>query len=209
MNGALKHFGSAFWAFGTTLCVAVLTGLVALWGHWPGVLALGTALGVALAGSALLALRWWRSARRLDLAAEALTRSAQRIGQGEYARPVEERGHEALGELAEAEHVPSSAATRIADKLEAAGYAIRKPNPRDRRGVNLAITPAGRRMVDERRKQGSAWLAGRLTRLDDGQRRALADALDVLDTVLLFDDDAQAGAGTSDAADELAGKESR
>ncbi len=102
MNGALKHFGSAFWAFGTTLCVAVLTGLVALWGHWPGVLALGTALGVALAGSALLALRWWRSARRLDLAAEALTRSAQRIGQGEYARPVEERGHEALGELAEA-----------------------------------------------------------------------------------------------------------
>ena len=119
------------------------------------------------------------------------------------------RGELALGELAEAEHVPSSAATRIADKLEAAGYAIRKPNPRDRRGVNLAITPAGRRMVDERRKQGNAWLAGRLTRLDDGQRRALADALDVLDTVLLFDDDAQAGAGTSDAADELAGKESR
>ncbi|MHB1433807.1 MAG: MarR family winged helix-turn-helix transcriptional regulator [Streptosporangiaceae bacterium] len=118
------------------------------------------------------------------------------------------RGELALGELAEAEHVPSSAATRIADKLEAAGYAIRKPNPRDRRGVNLAITPAGRRMVDERRRQGNAWLADRLMRLDDDQRHALADALDVLDTVLRFDADVQAGPG-ADAADELAGKESR
>ncbi len=102
MNGALKYFGSTLWAFGATLLVAVLTGLVALWGHWPGMLAIAAAGVVALVGSALLAMRGWRSARMLDLAVEALTRSAQRIGQGEYARPVEERGHAALGELAEA-----------------------------------------------------------------------------------------------------------
>ena len=119
------------------------------------------------------------------------------------------RGELALGELAEAEHLPSSAATRIADKLEAAGYAIRKPNPRDRRGGILAITPAGRRMVDERRRQGNAWLADRLTRLDDDQRRALADALDVLDTVVLCEDDAPVGTAAKQAPDELAGKESR
>lgn len=98
------------------------------------------------------------------------------------------RGELALGELAEAEHVPSSAATRIADKLEKAGYAVRKPNPLDRRGVNLAITTEGQRVVSTRRRQGNAWLADRMARLDDSQRAVLADALDILNAVVIGDD---------------------
>jgi DNA-binding MarR family transcriptional regulator len=97
---------------------------------------------------------------------------------------VADHGELAIGELAEAEGVPSSAATRIADRLEEAGCVIRRPNPRDRRGVNLAITGEGRRLVRERQDRGNAWLAARLAGLSLAQRQTLADALGVLDAAL-------------------------
>lgn len=93
-----------------------------------------------------------------------------------------DHGEMGIGELAEAERVPSSAATRIADKLEAAGWVARQPNPRDRRGVNLAITAAGRQQVQDRRQAACAWLAGRLAELSGPQRLVLADALAILDS---------------------------
>ncbi len=99
MSRALKHFGSTLWAFGMTLLVAVATGAVALWGRWPGAVAVAAAGVVAIAGSALVAARTRRSVRAMHLASEALTRTAQRIGQGDYARPVETGGHELLAEL--------------------------------------------------------------------------------------------------------------
>ena len=102
MSRALNHISSTLWAFLITLLAAVATGAVALWGHWPGIVALGAASAVALAGSVLVAVRTWRSARAVQVAADALARSAQRIGQGDYARPVEARGHEALTELEQA-----------------------------------------------------------------------------------------------------------
>jgi DNA-binding MarR family transcriptional regulator len=93
-----------------------------------------------------------------------------------------DHGELAIGELAEAERVPSSAATRIADKLEEAGWVARRPNPHDRRGVNLAITAAGRRQVQDRRQAACAWLASRLAELSPAQRVKLADALAILDS---------------------------
>ncbi len=101
---------------------------------------------------------------------------------------VADRGEIAIGELADAEYVPPSAATRIADRLEQAGYVTRRPNPRDRRGVNLAVTDAGRGLVRDRRRQGNAWLAERLAEIDAGQLRILQQALDVLDAAALWDD---------------------
>jgi len=93
-----------------------------------------------------------------------------------------DHGELAIGELAETERVPSSAATRIADKLEGAGWVTRQPNPRDRRGVNLAITAEGRQQVEDRRQTACAWLAGRLAGLTSEQRIMLADALEILDS---------------------------
>jgi DNA-binding MarR family transcriptional regulator len=110
---------------------------------------------------------------------------------------VAESGELAIGELADAERVPSSAATRIADKLEEAGWVTRRPNPQDRRGVNLAVTAAGQRLVEDRRKRGNAWLATRLAGLTPAQQQTLADALDVLDTM--------ASDGASVAGPELVG----
>jgi DNA-binding MarR family transcriptional regulator len=107
---------------------------------------------------------------------------------------VAERGELAIGELAEAERVPSSAATRIADRLEAAGYVARQPNPRDRRGVILRITAQGRRLVADRQARGNAWLAGRLAGLTAAQRGTLARALGVLDALVLRDEEPRAAA---------------
>ncbi len=102
MSRPLHHISATLWAFLITLLAAVASGAVALWGHWPGTVALGAASVVALAGSVLVAVRTWRSARAVQVAADALARSAQRIGQGDYARPVEARGHEVLKELEQA-----------------------------------------------------------------------------------------------------------
>lgn len=100
---------------------------------------------------------------------------------------VAQRGEMAVGELADAEGLPSSAATRIADKLEEAGLVARRPNPQDRRGVNLAITAEGLRLVEDQRRRGNAWLATRLASLTPSQRQLLADALDVLDMAVPLD----------------------
>ncbi len=100
---------------------------------------------------------------------------------------VAKRGQMAIGDLAEAERLPSSAATRLADRLEEAGLVVRSRDPHDRRGVQLVITEAGRRMVEERRTAGNAWLAERLSLLSDAERGGLAAALDVVDRVVLVD----------------------
>jgi DNA-binding MarR family transcriptional regulator len=100
---------------------------------------------------------------------------------------IADRGELAVRELAEAEAVPSSAATRVADRLEEASLVARRPNPADRRGVNLVITDAGRQLVDERRQRGNAWLAARLAGLTAAQRQVLADGLAVLDAATAAD----------------------
>lgn len=115
---------------------------------------------------------------------------------------IADRGEIAIGELAEAEGVPSSAVTRIADRLEEGGQVARRPNPRDRRGVNLAITAEGRRLVDNRRARGSAWLAARLAELAPAQRKTLAEALGVLDAAVLRDEKTCAAAAAATATTE-------
>ena len=42
----------------------------------------------------------------------------------------------------------TSGTTKRLDRLEAAGYVTREPDPGDRRGVLIALTPQGRRLVD-------------------------------------------------------------
>jgi DNA-binding MarR family transcriptional regulator len=98
---------------------------------------------------------------------------------------VAKHGQMAIGDLAEAERLPSSAATRLADRLEEAGLVVRSRDPHDRRGVQLVITEAGRRMVEERRTAGNAWLAERLSQLSDAERAGLAAALDMVERVVL------------------------
>jgi DNA-binding MarR family transcriptional regulator len=42
----------------------------------------------------------------------------------------------------------SSGATKRLDRLEEAGFITRRPDPSDRRGILIALTPRGRKLVD-------------------------------------------------------------
>ena len=100
---------------------------------------------------------------------------------------VVKRGELSIGDLAEAEHLPPSAVTRIVDRLEEAGLVTRQPNPLDRRGGNIRPTPAGGDLMDERRRTSNLWLARRLARLTPEQRGVVDRALDLLEGVVLQD----------------------
>jgi DNA-binding MarR family transcriptional regulator len=95
-----------------------------------------------------------------------------------------------LGEIADALQLPASSLTSIADRLVARGLAVRDPVPADRRSVALAITDAGRCLVEavdaERRQDLACLLQGStledlsrfatvLTGIRTGLEHALAD----------------------------------
>jgi DNA-binding MarR family transcriptional regulator len=62
--------------------------------------------------------------------------------------------------------------------IESAGLVERLPHdPRDRRRGGFAVTPAGRRMLDDAKQRWTGWLAGRLLDLPEDGRAAMAAAL--------------------------------
>ncbi|GAA0327311.1 MarR family winged helix-turn-helix transcriptional regulator [Actinoallomurus spadix] len=71
----------------------------------------------------------------------------------------------------------ASSVTRLADRLEASGHVVRGHDPRNRSIVTLALTPAGRRLVDRVMAWRRAELARILGRLAPSDRAVLAAAL--------------------------------
>jgi len=88
-----------------------------------------------------------------------------------------------IGQLAEAESLPSPAATRLADKLEDAGLVQRHANPADRRGVHVVATPRGEELFKRREQATDTWLAERLSILSATDRLALERAVGLLETL--------------------------
>ena len=74
----------------------------------------------------------------------------------------------------------SSGTTKRLDRLEQAGLIAREPDPDDRRGTLIALTPAGRELIDgvtEAHLENERRLLGALT---ETEQRRLADLLRVL-----------------------------
>jgi len=72
----------------------------------------------------------------------------------------------------------ASSVTRLADRLQASGHVVRGHDPRNRSIVTLALTPAGRRLVDQVMGWRREELARILGRLSPSDRATLAAALD-------------------------------
>jgi DNA-binding MarR family transcriptional regulator len=78
----------------------------------------------------------------------------------------------------------SSGTTKRLDRLEAAGHITREPDPTDRRGVLITLTPRGRRLVDQAAVRHMANERRILSGLTAADRRQLADLLRKLQTTL-------------------------
>jgi DNA-binding MarR family transcriptional regulator len=89
-----------------------------------------------------------------------------------------------LSALADAEQVRAPTMSRIVDALVKAGLVTRKTDPHDRRGVRIAATEAGRRLLEEGRARRVGALAERLAGLTDAEHRALRRGVAILEKVM-------------------------
>lgn len=96
---------------------------------------------------------------------------------------IEAAGPLTLGDLAAREQVAPPTVTKAVTGLEDQGLVVRRVDDADRRVVRVAVTPAGRRLLDAARTRKHAWLARRLQALDPGARARLAGALDALEAL--------------------------
>src|SRR6478609_9345425 len=88
-----------------------------------------------------------------------------------------------VGEIARNLGVRVPSATEQIIKLERAGLARREPDPKDSRAVRVILTPEGRDAVDSANRRRNQVMAGILSTLSDQDRKALADALPVIDKI--------------------------
>jgi DNA-binding MarR family transcriptional regulator len=88
-----------------------------------------------------------------------------------------------VGEIARNLGVRVPSATEQIIKLERAGLARREPDPNDSRAVRVILTPEGRDAVDSANRRRNQVMAGILSTLGDQDRKALADALPVIDKI--------------------------
>jgi DNA-binding MarR family transcriptional regulator len=78
----------------------------------------------------------------------------------------------------------SSGTTKRLDRLEAAGHITREPDPSDRRGVLIALTPQGRSLVDQATGRHMANERRILSGLTAAEQHQLAGLLRKLRTTL-------------------------
>jgi DNA-binding MarR family transcriptional regulator len=101
---------------------------------------------------------------------------------------VEHLGSPTLGALAARESVQPPTMTKVVGALEELGYVTRVTDPSDRRVARLTITPTGSKTLREIRSLKTAFLAGRVHRLDPADRLALNHLTDLLERLVDMDE---------------------
>jgi len=89
-------------------------------------------------------------------------------------------GPQRVTELAVYESIAQPSATTLVGRLEGQGLVTRGADPDDGRAVRVSVTPAGERLLAERRAARARALDARLAVLDDAERDALATAVPLL-----------------------------
>lgn len=86
---------------------------------------------------------------------------------------LSQSGAVSVREVHERVEMDKSKVSRAAQRLEAAGYVMKRVNPDDRRLVELSLTPAGHEMMTELARVADAYQAELLARLGGGSERFL------------------------------------
>lgn len=97
---------------------------------------------------------------------------------------VDRYGPLTLGGIAEVEGVQPPTVTRIVAWLEEKDLVRLAPSDEDKRAKVVTIAAKGTKRLDRIRSNRNAWLACRLDELTAAERKALADALPVLEKLL-------------------------
>ncbi len=113
-----------------------------------------------------------------------LARLGVTAGQAALLHAIRTNPGAGVRELAEREGVSPPRVTAALDRLEADGLVRRTRSAADRRRVLLEVTEAGLRVLRSARRRRTAWLAARLARLEEEDRRALAACLPSLRRLL-------------------------
>src|SRR5580700_11912233 len=85
-----------------------------------------------------------------------------------------------VAELAAREGTSMPSVCTHLDRLEASGLITRRQAERDRRRVDLEVTPEGQRVLKVIRSKRTAWLSARLNRLADADLAAAIAPLEAL-----------------------------
>jgi DNA-binding MarR family transcriptional regulator len=135
---------------------------------------------VDLATVEQLRLSLFRLSRRLRKRSEiGLTPSQQSA-----MSTIERHGPVRLSRLGELEQINKSSVTRLVAKLEARGLIARLPDADDGRSWQLALTPAGRRLMDESSMRANTYLARQIAALTAGDQRRILEVIPVLQRLL-------------------------
>lgn len=93
-------------------------------------------------------------------------------------------GPRRVGDLATGEFVSQPGMTMLLSRLEEQGWAVRQPDASDGRVVNVAITPAGRKVLQSAIDARNEVVRRRVERLGPKDQRALESAVATLRKLL-------------------------
>ena len=124
------------------------------------------------------AIRLLRTLRREDQASGISAPRLSALSVLVFAGPM------SLAELADAEQVRAPTMSRIVEALVQAGLATREPHPTNRRMVRIAATAEGKRLLEAGRERRVRALTGRIAKLADSERRALARGVEILEQIV-------------------------
>lgn len=89
-----------------------------------------------------------------------------------------------MSRLAGHEGISKPSATGIVGRLIEKGMVERRLDPSDRRSAIVTITPAGSQLLEQRRRERTAYLASRIDALDEDDRKLLERAVELLEAMV-------------------------
>jgi DNA-binding MarR family transcriptional regulator len=96
---------------------------------------------------------------------------------------LHKHGPQTLTELSEHDRVSPASMSQTVNRLTSAGYAVRTPDPDDRRKVLFSTTAEGDELASEARARRNAWLDQRLQALSAEDRAVIARAAALLASI--------------------------
>jgi len=104
--------------------------------------------------------------------------------QGSVLATLDRTGPMTMGQLAEEEGISKPSVTGIVGRLVEKGMLEKTQDPDDGRSSIVTITPAGSQLLEQRRRERTAYLASRVASLDAHDRDVLERALEILEAMV-------------------------